>query len=333
MKVAPLMRAFATRQSIEARIVHTGQHYDDKLSKIFFDELGIPRPDVELEVGSGTLAVQTAEVMRRFEPVLVAEQPHAVLVVGDVNSTIACSLVTARFHRNTSFRWIHGVRTRPVVIHVEAGLRSFDDDMPEEINRRLTDAASDVLFVSEASGMKNLAKEGVPADRCFFVGNVMIDTLMAARERAMQSSVIESLGLAGRAYGLLTLHRPSNVDDPVVLQALLDTLDEIARDLPLPAVPQAPTATSTKPRASALPARSAPFATMTDEQLCAVLMSRPSSLATRPLRLPSHGLWLDTRLGFGQVMCQAERKGDVARRQTHRSGEWISMALPVRSAR
>ena len=233
MKVAPLMRAFAARRSIEARIVHTGQHYDEKLSKIFFDELAIPRPDIELEVGSGTLAVQTAEVMRRFEPVLLAEQPHAVLVVGDVNSTIACTLVTARFHRNTSFRWVHGVRTRPVVIHVEAGLRSFDDDMPEEINRKLTDAASDVLFVSEASGMKNLAKEGVPADRCFFVGNVMIDTLMAARERAMQSGVIESLGLGGRAYGLLTLHRPSNVDDPVVLRALLDTLDEIAHDLPL----------------------------------------------------------------------------------------------------
>ena len=167
-----LMRAFAARRSIEARIVHTGQHYDEKLSKIFFDELAIPRPDIELEVGSGTLAVQTAEVMRRFEPVLLAEQPHAVLVVGDVNSTIACTLVTARFHRGTSFRWIHGVRTRPVVIHVEAGLRSFDDDMPEEMNRRLTDAASDVLFVSEASGMKNLANEGVAADRCFFVGNV-----------------------------------------------------------------------------------------------------------------------------------------------------------------
>jgi UDP-N-acetylglucosamine 2-epimerase (non-hydrolysing) len=233
MKVAPLMRAFATRQQIEARIVHTGQHYDDKLSKIFFDELGIPRPDVELEVGSGTLAVQTAEVMRRFEPVLLAEQPHAVLVVGDVNSTIACTLVTARFHRSASFSWIHGVRTRPVMIHVEAGLRSLDDDMPEEINRRLTDAASDVLFVSEESGMKNLAREGIPADRCFFVGNVMIDTLMAARERAMRSNVIEDLGLAGRPYGLVTLHRPSNVDDPAVLQALLETLGEIARELPL----------------------------------------------------------------------------------------------------
>jgi UDP-N-acetylglucosamine 2-epimerase (non-hydrolysing) len=156
-----------------------------------------------------------------------------VLVVGDVNSTIACAMVAARFHRKTSFRWRDGARTRPVVIHVEAGLRSFDDDMPEEINRKLTDAISDVLFVSEPSGMQNLGKEGVASGRTFLVGNVMIDTLVAARERAMRSGVLEELGIAGASYGLVTLHRPSNVDDPDTLRALISTLGEIARDMRL----------------------------------------------------------------------------------------------------
>jgi UDP-N-acetylglucosamine 2-epimerase (non-hydrolysing) len=233
MKAAPLLRALARRPSFEARLVHTGQHYDDALSKIFFDELGLRRPDVELGAGSGTLAVQTAEVMRGFEAVLLAEQPHAVLVIGDVNSTVACALVAARFHRREPFRWSRGPRTRPVLIHVEAGLRSFDEDMPEEINRKLTDAASDVLFASEASAMANLAREGVPAERCFLVGNVLIDTLLAARGRTERSGALEALGLPGRRFGLVTLHRPSNVDAPARLRTLVEALEHVGGELPL----------------------------------------------------------------------------------------------------
>jgi UDP-N-acetylglucosamine 2-epimerase (non-hydrolysing) len=177
MKIAPLMRAFARDQRFDARLVHTGQHYDEKLSKIFFEELAIPRPDIELEVGSGSHAHQTAEIMKRFEPVLEREQPHGVLVVGDVNSTIGCAIVTAKFFRKEAFRARRVERRRPLMIHVESGLRSNDPDMPEEINRVLTDAISDLLFVSEPAGMTNLAREGVGPDRAIFVGNVMIDTL------------------------------------------------------------------------------------------------------------------------------------------------------------
>ncbi|MBI4508377.1 MAG: UDP-N-acetylglucosamine 2-epimerase (non-hydrolyzing) [Deltaproteobacteria bacterium] len=233
MKIAPLLRAFSSEPFFEPRLLHTGQHYDDKLSRIFFEDLRIPRPDVELEVGSGSHAAQTAEIMRRFEPVLRDEQPHAVLVVGDVNSTIACALVTAKFQLESPFAWKQGTRRRPVIIHVEAGLRSFDDDMPEEVNRKLTDAISDVLFVSDPAGIAHLRREGVPSDRVFFVGNVMIDTLLSARDRAMQSQVLVELGLAGRAHGLVTLHRPSNVDDPSALREILTTLDSLACELPL----------------------------------------------------------------------------------------------------
>jgi UDP-N-acetylglucosamine 2-epimerase (non-hydrolysing) len=233
IKIAPLMRAFRTGSFWNARLVHTGQHYDDKLSKIFFDDLKIPRPDLSLEVGSGTHAVQTAEIIRRFEPVLESEQPEAVLVVGDVNSTIACAIVVAKFQRNAEFRWRGATRRRPAMIHVEAGLRSFDDDMPEEINRKLTDAISDVLFVSDPAGLRNLEREGVPAEKVFFVGNVMIDTLLEAKEQAMQSPILDQLGLAQRDYGLVTLHRPSNVDDPAALRALLGTLDQAAMRLPM----------------------------------------------------------------------------------------------------
>jgi UDP-N-acetylglucosamine 2-epimerase (non-hydrolysing) len=233
MKIAPIMRALAKDARFQPRLLHTGQHYDEKLSRIFFDELAIPRPDIELEVGSGTLAVQTAEIMRRAEPVLIDEQPHAVLVVGDVNSTIACAFVASRFHRREAFHYAGEARTRPVVIHVEAGLRSFDDDMPEEINRKLTDAISDVLFVSEPSGITNLEREGVASNRCFHVGNVMIDTLLAARERAATSPVKQTLGIAGAPYGVVTLHRPSNVDDIQTLRAMLGTLAEVAAGLRL----------------------------------------------------------------------------------------------------
>ena len=238
MKIAPLLRAFARDARFEARLVHTGQHYDDKLSKVFFDELAIPRPDIELEVGSGSHAQQTAEIMKRFEPVLENEQPHGVLVVGDVNSTIGCAIVAAKLFRKDAFLYRGVGRKRPLVIHVEAGLRSNDSDMPEEINRVLTDSISDLLFVSEPAGMTNLAREGVAGDRAMLVGNVMIDTLLAARDRAMQSTVLQSLGLVDRGYGLVTLHRPSNVDDVVALRALLEILDGLGMPLVFPVHPR-----------------------------------------------------------------------------------------------
>jgi UDP-N-acetylglucosamine 2-epimerase (non-hydrolysing) len=233
MKIAPIMRALRGRTAFDARLVHTGQHYDEKLSAIFFDELRIPRPDVELEVGSASHAVQAAKIMLAFEPVLAKEQPQCVLVVGDVNSTIACALVTSKFVLDRPFHSRFGERRRPLMVHVEAGLRSFDDDMPEEINRKLTDTISEVLFVSDPAGLDNLRREGVGDERVHFVGNVMIDTLLAARDRAMSSPILETLGLAPRGYGLVTLHRPSNVDEPESLRAILGVLDELARRLPL----------------------------------------------------------------------------------------------------
>ncbi len=267
IKIAPLMRAFRASSQFDARLVHTGQHYDAKLSKIFFEDLAIPKPDIELEIGSASHAMQTAEIMRRFEPVLQAEQPEAVLVVGDVNSTIGCALVTSKFFLDRPFRaHLDGKlveRRRPLMIHVEAGLRSRDDDMPEEINRKLTDAISDLLFVSDPAGMEHLAREGVPAERTFFVGNVMIDTLLAAREQAMRSPILEQLGVPARGYVLVTLHRPSNVDNPAQLGALLRTIEESAGDLPLvfPVSPRrrascSPTraACRRRPRCSAFPA-------------------------------------------------------------------------------
>jgi UDP-N-acetylglucosamine 2-epimerase (non-hydrolysing) len=219
MKVAPLMWEMARRDRIDARLVHTGQHYDERMSKLFFEQLKIPRPDVDLGVGSGSHAQQTAEVMKRFEPVVEEVRPDAVVVVGDVNSTIACALVASKL----------GVP----VAHVEAGLRSNDRTMPEEINRVLTDAISDWLFVSEPSGVANLKREGVPERRIHFVGNVMIDTLLACRELAGRSTVLEELGVAPRGYAVLTLHRPANVDRPEVLDGLLRAIGRLARELPI----------------------------------------------------------------------------------------------------
>ncbi|OZA14304.1 MAG: UDP-N-acetylglucosamine 2-epimerase (non-hydrolyzing) [Hydrogenophilales bacterium 17-62-8] len=216
MKIAPVMAALA-ETGIAAQLLHTGQHYDAAMSDGFFADLGIPRPDHHLEVGSGSHAVQTAEVMKRFEPVLDSVQPQAVLVVGDVNSTIACALVAAK----------RGVR----VIHVEAGLRSYDRSMPEEINRVLTDQISDLLFTTEKSALANLLRERIDPARVEFVGNVMIDTLYRNLERAVPSS--QTLGAALPAYAVLTLHRPSNVDDPATLAALLDVIGEINAALPV----------------------------------------------------------------------------------------------------
>jgi len=219
MKIAPLMAEFGRREDINGYLVHTGQHYDERMSKLFFEELGIPRPDINLEVGSGSHAQQTAEIMKRFESVVLERKPNLVLVVGDVNSTIACGLVAVKL----------GVQ----LAHVEAGLRSFDREMPEEINRILTDRISDLLFVTEKSGIENLRAEGVADEKMFLVGNVMIDTLMANRKKAGKSTVLETMGLKSRGYGVLTLHRPSNVDDPEVLKGLIEAFAQIQQDMPL----------------------------------------------------------------------------------------------------
>jgi UDP-N-acetylglucosamine 2-epimerase (non-hydrolysing) len=219
MKIAPLMWEMRRRTGIATFLVHTGQHYDERMSRLFFEELNIPRPDVDLGVGSASHAVQTAEVMKRFEPVVKEWRPDAVVVVGDVNSTIACALTAVKL----------GVR----VAHVEAGLRSYDRDMPEEINRILTDSISRWLFVSEPSGLHNLRREGVAEDRIFFVGNVMIDTLRASRDRAESSTILEDLHLNTQGYAVLTLHRPSNVDDPKVLAELMTAVARLQRELPI----------------------------------------------------------------------------------------------------
>ena len=230
VKIAPVLAALEAR-ALDAQLVHTGQHYDARMSDVFFRDLDIRAPDFSLDVGSGSHAVQTAAVLERFERLLKTEQPHVVLVVGDVNSTLAAALATAKFQLDHPFACALGTRRRPILVHVEAGLRSFDDDMPEEVNRRLTDAISDVLLVSEEAGMQNLAAEGVAPARCFFVGNVMIDSLLAVRARAQESDILERLGVAGSPYGLVTLHRPNNVDEG--LGKLLATLDDVSRDLPL----------------------------------------------------------------------------------------------------
>lgn len=239
MKIASVIHAIdahnarSPKRRIERVLVHTGQHYDEKMSGAFFEDLGLPRPDVDLEVGSGTHAAQTAEVMKRFEPVLLRERPDAVLVVGDVNSTIACSLVAAKavYPDGTA-------RRRPLVAHVEAGLRSRDRSMPEEVNRVLTDAIADLLFLTESSAARNLTREGVARSKIHFVGNTMVDTLLRNRERAARSDVLERLGLgdgAGGAerYAVLTLHRPSNVDDRAAFTEIVEALAVVARDLPI----------------------------------------------------------------------------------------------------
>ncbi len=226
MKIAPIMSAFEASAGFRQTLVHTGQHYDEAMSRVFFEELGIPRPDVDLGVGSGSHASQTARVMIEFEKVVLDHQPDLVLVVGDVNSTVGCALVSAKL----------GIP----VAHVEAGLRSFDWGMPEEINRVVTDRLSDLLFTTEESGTVNLEKEGVPGERIHFVGNVMIDTLLAHRERALGTGVTERLGVVPGEYGLVTLHRPSNVDDEASLGGIVEALVELAthRSILFPAHPR-----------------------------------------------------------------------------------------------
>jgi len=220
MKIAPIMHAMSRYPDRLAQIlVHTGQHYDDEMSQVFFDDLGLPQPDVYLGVGSGSHAEQTAKVMLAFEPVLKEQKPDLVLVVGDVNSTLACALVCAKMD--------------VPVAHVEAGLRSFDRTMPEEINRVLTDQIADLLFTTERDADENLRREGVTEEKIHFVGNVMIDTLLRHKERALALDVLGEYGLQPQGYALLTLHRPSNVDVPEVLSGILDALAEIQARLPI----------------------------------------------------------------------------------------------------
>ena len=213
MKVAPVMNALKTHKHVVQTLVHTGQHYDANMSDVFFEQLGIPAPDVNLAVGSGTHARQTAEIMTRFEPVLLERQPDIVLVYGDVNSTVATALVCAKL----------GVR----VGHVEAGLRSFDRTMPEEINRLVTDQLADLLFTPSEDGDFNLQKEGIPAEKIFRVGNVMIDSLVKLLPAARRQN---QNGLPER-YALVTLHRPANVDDSIILKRILESLLEVSQDL------------------------------------------------------------------------------------------------------
>ena len=219
MKIAPIMRAFEAAGNFETLLVHTGQHYDENMSRLFFDDLRIPKPDINLEVGSASHAVQTAEIMKRFEPVVLDFKPDYVLVVGDVNSTIACGLVAVKL----------GVK----LIHVEAGLRSFDWTMPEEINRILTDRISDLLFVTDQSGLDNLAKEGTDSNKVHFVGNVMADTLIVNREKAKKSDILSRLGLKEKGYAAITLHRPSNVDDLDKFTEITTAFEEIQKEIKL----------------------------------------------------------------------------------------------------
>jgi UDP-N-acetylglucosamine 2-epimerase (non-hydrolysing) len=222
-KISPLMREMQRHAEIEPILVHTGQHYDESLSDIFFRQMGIPAPHVNLEVGSGSHAAQTAEILKRIEPVLIEHQPDLALVVGDVNSTLAVSLAAVKL----------GIR----VAHVEAGLRSFDRSMPEEINRLVTDALADYLFVTEQDAIANLLKEGRPRESIYLVGNVMIDSLRHFLPAAQSSRIGEDLSLKNgsdwRRFAVLTLHRPSNVDSTAKLKELLRAVDAIAAQVPV----------------------------------------------------------------------------------------------------
>ena len=219
VKIAPLLAELAELPHVSTTLVHTGQHYDAKMSDSFFANLEIPRPDVNLKVESGGAITQIAEIMTRFEPVVEATRPDVVVVVGDVNSTVAAAVTAVKMGRR--------------VAHVEAGLRSFDRSMPEEVNRILTDSISDLLFTTEPAGNENLEREGVAREKIHFVGNVMIDTLFKYRERASQSDVLGRLGLSPKAYVALTLHRPSNVDDQGTLGMLLEGVRRVQGEIPV----------------------------------------------------------------------------------------------------
>lgn len=224
MKIAPIIKAIWNRKEqrnypIEYKVVHTGQHYDIEMSDIFFRELAMPSPDINLEVGSASHAVQTANIMIRFEQVCLTEKPDWVVVVGDVNSTMACTLVAAKM----------GIK----VAHVEAGLRSFDRSMPEEINRIVTDSLADLLFTPSSDANENLKNEGVAKSKIKLVGNIMIDTLVANLEKARRRQPHKNLGLKGKEFAYVTLHRPSNVDDKKVLTTIMEHLNRLASQIPV----------------------------------------------------------------------------------------------------
>lgn len=220
MKVAPLYREFLKhKDEVKHLIVHTGQHYDEKMSKIFFDDLELPKPDIYLGVGSGTHSVQTAKIMVEFEKIIMDEKPDLIIVVGDVNSTLACAVVASKM--------------LVPIVHVEAGLRSFDNTMPEEINRKVTDVLSDMLFITEKSGVENLKNEGINSNKVHLVGNVMIDSLVQYREKSKKSTLISELGLEPKQYILVTLHRPSNVDQKENLEKILSIFEGFNTNLPI----------------------------------------------------------------------------------------------------
>ena len=217
MKIGPIHRQLASDSFFEPVLVHTGQHYDERMSDIFFRQMELPEPDIYLGIGGGSHAVQTARIMQEFEGVLEGEHADPVVVVGDVNSTLACSLVAVKMHIP--------------VAHVEAGLRSRDRSMPEEINRIVTDSISDYLFVTEQSGIDNLRVEGIPDEKVFFVGNVMIDSLVHFMPRARESSVAATYGLQDGQFALMTMHRPANVDNAEGLKALVEILNRISSEM------------------------------------------------------------------------------------------------------
>lgn len=220
MKIAPIQRAMQKYPGdIEPLLMHTGQHYDERMSKFFFEDLQLPQPDIYLGVGSGSHAEQTAKIMVDFEKACLEYKPDLVVVVGDVNSTVACSLVASKL-------WIP-------VAHVEAGLRSFDRKMPEEINRIVTDSLSEYLFITEKSGTENLLKEGTDPAKIHFVGNVMIDSLTYFLDKANGSSILQQLELEAQGYALVTLHRPSNVDEPENFLKIISAFEEIQRRVPI----------------------------------------------------------------------------------------------------
>ena len=217
IKIAPLAEEMKKHPEIRNILVHTGQHYDKQMSKLFFDDLEIPKPDINLGVGSASDVTQTADIILKLEKFVLKEKPDLVVVVGDVNSTLAAAL--------------SAVKCNVKVAHVEAGLRSFDRTMPEELNRILTDHISDFLFTTEESANKNLAEEGISKDKIFFVGNVMIDSLLSHREMAKKSKILPKLNIAKNGYAVLTLHRPSNVDSKKSLEHIIDILNEIQQKI------------------------------------------------------------------------------------------------------
>jgi UDP-N-acetylglucosamine 2-epimerase (non-hydrolysing) len=242
MKIAPLYHALKNEPWAEPVIVHTGQHYDLNMSDVFFRDLGLPEPDVHLGVGSGTHAEQTGQVMIAYEKVLFATRPDLVVVVGDVNSTSACTLAAAKINYGTAkdiksagheLSAMSYELGRPLVAHLEAGLRSFDRSMPEEINRLVTDALADILWTPSADADANLIREGISRDKIRLVGNIMIDSLEMLRNGIQTQAAFSALGLKPQAYAIATLHRPSNVDEPKKLQALFDLLTRISRKIPL----------------------------------------------------------------------------------------------------